>query len=67
MNVVFGEDYSRIRPANGAENMSMIKHVTLNKLQAAKPSFKKSMSIKRLRKNAGWDNLTLETILNVAI
>lgn len=67
MDVVFGEDYSRIRTANGAENMSMIKHVALNKLQAAKPSFKKSMSIKRLRKNAGWDDDALETILKVKI
>lgn len=67
VDVVFGEDYSRIRSANGAENMSMIKHVALNKLQAAKPSFKKSMTIKRLRKNAGWDDNALETILKVAI
>lgn len=48
MNVVFSEDYSRIRTASGAENMSMIKHVALNKLQATKPSFKKNMGIKRL-------------------
>lgn len=67
MDVVFGEDYSRIRTANGAENMSMIKHVALNKLQAAKPSFKKNMSIKRLRKNAGWDDDVLETILKIDI
>lgn len=67
MDVVFGEDYSRIRSANGAENMSMIKHVALNKLQAAKPSFKKSMTIKRLRKNAGWDDDTLEAILKTQI
>lgn len=67
MDVVLGEDASRIRKANGAENMSMIKHVVLNKLQAAKPHFKKSMSIKRLRKKAGWDEATLETILNVVI
>ena len=67
MDVVFGEDYSRIRAANGAENMSMIKHVALNTLQAAKPGFKKSMSIKRLRKNAGWNDSTLEAILKIEI
>ena len=67
MDVVFGEDCSRIRTANGAENMSMIKHVALNKLQSAKPHFKKNMSIKRLRKNAGWDDDALETILKIDI
>lgn len=67
MDVVFGEDQSRIRAGNGAENMSIIKHVALNKLQAAKPEFRKSMSIKRLRKKAGWDDATLETILKVVI
>jgi predicted transposase YbfD/YdcC len=67
MDVVFGEDYSRVRTANGAENMSTIKHVALNKLQAAKPQFKKDMSIKRLRKKAGWDDETLDMILRTEI
>lgn len=67
MDVVFGEDYSRVRTANGAENMSLIKHVALNKLQAAKPEFKKDMSIKRLRKKAGWDDGTLDKILRTTI
>lgn len=67
MDVVFGEDYSRVRTVNGAENMSAIKHVALNKLQAAKPKFKKDMSIKRLRKKAGWDDETLDTILRAQI
>lgn len=67
MDVVFGEDYSRIRAGNAAENMSMIKHVALNKLQSAKPDFVKNMSIKRLRKKAGWDDATLEHILRKEI
>ena len=67
MDVVFGEDNSRIRSNNGAENMSMIKHVALNKLQAAKPTFDKRMTIKRLRKKAGWDDLTLDSILRTEI
>lgn len=67
MDVVFREDDSRIRSGNGAENMSIIKHVALNKLQAAKPGFNKSMSIKRLRKRAGWDDATLEAILRAEI
>lgn len=67
MDVVFGEDNSRIRSHHGAENMSMIKHVALNKLQAAKPNFEKRMTIKRLRKKAGWDDATLDTILRTEI
>lgn len=67
VSCLFGEYQSRIRAGNGAENMPIIKHVALNKLQAAKPEFRKSMSIKRLRKKAGWDDATLETILKVVI
>jgi predicted transposase YbfD/YdcC len=67
LDVVFGEDYSRIRAGNAAENMAMIKHVALNKLQAAMPQFHKSMSIKRLRKKAGWDDATLNAILQTQI
>jgi predicted transposase YbfD/YdcC len=67
LDVVFGEDYSRIRMGNAAENMSMIKHVALNKLQAAKSGFRKGMSIKSLRKNAGWDDGVLDAILRTEI
>lgn len=67
MDVVFREDDSRIRSGNAAENMSIIKHVALNKLQMAMPGFGKRMSVKRLRKKAGWDDSTLDTILRVDI
>ena len=43
--------------------MAIIKHVALNQLQVAKPNFRKDMSIKRLRKKAGWDNETLDEII----
>ena len=67
MDVVFGEDNSRIRSGNAAENMSMIKHVALNKLQSVKPNFEKRMTIKRLRKKAGWDDSTLDLLLRAKI
>lgn len=67
LDVVFREDESRIRTGNAAENMAIMKHVALNQLQAAKPQFNKSMSIKRLRKKAGWDNVTLDKILTTRI
>jgi len=63
LDVVFNEDDSRIRTGYSAENMALIKHVALNQLQTAKPNFKKDMSIKRLRKKAGWDNETLDKII----
>jgi len=67
LDVVFREDDSRIRSGDGAENMATVKHVALNHLQAAKPHFGKSMSIKRLRKNAGWNDDILSKIVTVKI
>jgi hypothetical protein len=48
------------------ENMSLIKHVVLNQLQVAKHDFKKGMSIKGLRKNAGWTDAVLDKILTAS-
>jgi len=67
LDVVFREDDSRIRTGYAAENMALIKHLALNQLQTAKPSFRKDMSIKRLRKKAGWDNATLDKIITAQI
>lgn len=67
LDMVFGEDYCRIRAGNGAENMAMIRKVALNQLQAAKKSYPKDMSINRLRKKAGWDEDTLKTIMETKI
>jgi len=67
MDVVFREDDSRMRSGHAAQNMSIIRHVALNKPQAAQPQYGKRMSIKRLRKKAGWDDKTLENLLNSAI
>jgi predicted transposase YbfD/YdcC len=61
LDMSFGEDQSRIRKKNAPENMAIMRHVALNLLQAAKL---KRQSIKRLRKMAGWDNPTLQRILN---
>jgi len=67
LDVVFGEDDSRVRSGHAAENMALIKHVALNQLQMAKPNFRKDMSIKRLRKKAGWDSETLDTIITAQV
>lgn len=67
MDMVFREDESRIRDGFGAENMSLIKHVALNKLQAVKSESKRAVSLKGLRKKAGWDDETLHLILQKVI
>jgi predicted transposase YbfD/YdcC len=62
LDVTFGEDASRVRNENAAENMAIIRHTALNLLQQAKKSYKDT-SIKGLRKKAGWGNSTLTDIL----
>lgn len=60
LDVTMNEDGSRIRSKNAPENMAIIRKVALNKLQLART---KDVSIKGLRKAAGWDNATLEHVL----
>ncbi|GAB2873890.1 hypothetical protein GCM10027180_00320 [Microbulbifer echini] len=67
LDVVFREDDSRFRLGNAAENMAILRHSALNQLQVAKPNFKKDMSIKRLRKKAGWDSETIDKIITATI
>jgi len=63
LDVVFGEDLSRVRKDHASENMALVRHIALNMLNSAKPSFKKDIGIKALRKKAAWGNTTLEFIL----
>lgn len=63
LDMTFNEDYSRIRLDNAAENVAIIRHTVLNLLRLAKPKFKKDISLKGLRKKAGWDDTTLAVIL----
>jgi predicted transposase YbfD/YdcC len=62
LDMTFREDESRIRGKNAAENMAIVRHIALNMLQNAKKTMK-DISIKGLRKAAGWGNSTLELIL----
>ena len=63
MDVTMGEDDSRVRKDNAPENMSMIKHITLNMIRNAKVNRYKQSSLKGLRKAAGWDNAALNFII----
>ncbi len=59
MDVVFGEDRSRIRQGHAAENMSFLRRfvTTLLKQDTSKSSWKQK------RKEAAWDTDFLETLL----
>jgi predicted transposase YbfD/YdcC len=63
LDVILNEDNSTIRKDNAPENMAYIRHLSLNMLQNAKSKMKKDTSIKGLRKKAGWDWASLESIL----
>jgi predicted transposase YbfD/YdcC len=61
LDVVFNEDQSRVRKDNAGENMALIRHITINMLNSTKKLFK-DISLKALRKKAGWDTETLGLI-----
>ncbi|HSN23832.1 MAG TPA: ISAs1 family transposase [Methylomicrobium sp.] len=60
LDMSFGEDQSRIRKDNAPTNVAIIRHVALNMIWQTKM---KRMSIKRMRKAAGWDDSVLTEIL----
>lgn len=62
LDVTLNEDNSRVRKDHAAENMAMIRHITLNMLQNTKKTYK-DISLKALQKKAGWGDPTLHKIL----
>jgi hypothetical protein len=61
LDMSFGEDdQSRIRKDNAPTNAVIIRHTALNMIRQAK---KKRISIKLIRKAAGWDDAVLTDIL----
>lgn len=60
LDMSFGEDQSRIRKGNAPSNVAIIRHAALNMIRSAKT---KRMSIKRMRKAAGWDDALLNDVL----
>jgi hypothetical protein len=63
LDVTFNEEVSQNRLSDFPGNMAMVKHVVLNQLEVAKHDLKKGMSIKSLRKDAGWNDTVLDKIL----
>jgi predicted transposase YbfD/YdcC len=61
LDMSFGEDQSRIRQHNAPTNVAIIRHAALNMIRQAKP---KQVSVRMMRKSAGWDNSALANILS---
>jgi predicted transposase YbfD/YdcC len=60
LDVVYGEDQCRVRTGNAAQNLSVLRQITLNLLRQS-PDKKTSLRMKR--KRAGWEMPYLEEIL----
>lgn len=65
LDVSMSEDSSRVRKDYAPENLAMFRHICLNMLQRAKKGMK-DISIKGLRKLAGWCDATLIKIVSVS-
>ena len=61
LDVVFGDDQSRLRKRHGARNMAVVRHFALNLVRPANDS----RSIKLRRKLAGWNPEYLNALLNL--
>jgi predicted transposase YbfD/YdcC len=62
LDVVFGDDQSRLRKGHGAKNMAVVRHFALNLVRIATDK----RSIKLRRKLAGWNPAYLASLLNQA-
>jgi predicted transposase YbfD/YdcC len=60
LDVAFREDDSRVRKGHADENLSIVRHIAINKL---KNEHSCKRGIKAKRKKAGWDNQYLLDIL----
>lgn len=62
LDVCFGDDQSRIRKGNAPTNMAIIKKMVLNLLRLMKKEYPR-VSLKRMRKLAGWDAAFMDAVL----
>ncbi|MGD9153213.1 MAG: ISAs1 family transposase [Gammaproteobacteria bacterium] len=62
LDISFNDDQCRIRKGNAPRNIAIIKKTTLNLLQIIKKN-KPRVSLKAMRKLAGWDDNFLDSVL----
>lgn len=62
LDVVFADDQSRIRKGNAPRNIAIVKKTVLNLLRIIKKT-KPRVSLKAMRKLAGWDHDFLDSVL----
>ncbi len=62
LDVCFGDDQSRIRKGNAPTYMAMVKKTVLSLLRLVKKDYPR-VSLKRMRKLAGWDSSFMDTLL----
>ena len=62
LDICFNDDQSRIRKGNAPRNIAIVKKTVLNLLQVIKKT-KPRISLKAMRKLAGWDQGFLDTVL----
>jgi predicted transposase YbfD/YdcC len=62
LDICFNDDQMRIRKGNAPRNIAIIKKTVLNLLNIIKKD-KPRISLKRMRKLAGWDQEFLDTVL----
>jgi predicted transposase YbfD/YdcC len=59
LDVTFDEDRARNRRDNGPENLAILRRLTLNLLNKARPK----MSVARKRKRSGWSDAFARTVI----
>lgn len=62
LDVCFGEDNCRVRAGYAAENLAILRHITINLL---KRETSKKCGIKAKQKNASWDHSYLLSLLGI--
>jgi predicted transposase YbfD/YdcC len=62
LDVAYGEDQSRMREGNAAENFSILRRITLNLIRLDKT---RKTGIKNCRLKAGWNNAYMEKLLGM--
>jgi len=64
LDVSFNEDQSRIRKGHAPENIAILRHLVLNLLKQAQSLFP-NVSLKGLRKVAGWNDEVMLSVLKI--